>query len=139
MFDRILEWLKSHPGLIQGMVIFSAAMIVAALLLVPRLVARIPPDYFNHESRERTGPRRHPILHALLLVLKNLVGLVLLLAGIAMLVLPGQGLLTMLAGLMLMDFPGKYRLERWFVRRPAVLKGLNWMRKKGGAPPLEVD
>ena len=42
--------------------------------------------------------------------LRNAVGLVLVTAGLAMLVLPGQGIITLLVGIILMDFPGKHRL-----------------------------
>ena len=61
------------------------------------------------------------------------------LAGLAMLVLPGQGLLTILIGLMLLDFPGKRRLERRIVARPAILAMLNRMRARRGRDPLRVD
>ena len=66
------------------------------------------------------------------LVLRNSLGLLLLLAGIAMLMLPGQGLLTMLIGLCLMDFPGKRRLLERVVQNPHVRRGLNWVRRKRG-------
>jgi hypothetical protein len=66
------------------------------------------------------------------------VGLVFLLAGFAMLFLPGQGILTMLIGISLMDFPGKRMLERKLVGRPAVLKTINMMRAKFDRPPLTV-
>jgi hypothetical protein len=55
-----------------------------------------------------------------------------------MLFLPGQGLLTMLIGLMLIWFPGKYRLEKWLVHQPGILKGINWFRGKRGNLPLRV-
>jgi hypothetical protein len=63
-------------------------------------------------------------------------GILLVLAGIMMLVLPGQGILAMLIGIGLMDFPGKFRLERWFARQPAVFKSLNWIRTRAGHAPL---
>jgi hypothetical protein len=65
-------------------------------------------------------------------------GVVLLLAGILMLVLPGQGLFTMFVGIMMMNFPGKYKLERWVVARGPVLKSINWMRKRAGHEPLNT-
>ena len=62
---------------------------------------------------------------------------VLVLAGLIMLVVPGQGLLTLAVGLVLVDFPGKYRLERWLVTRPPVWRAINWLRKRAGREPLE--
>jgi hypothetical protein len=68
----------------------------------------------------------------MLWLLRNGLGLVLLIAGIAMLILPGQGILTILIGISLMDFPGKFLLLERFVRMKQIRKSLNWMRRKGG-------
>jgi hypothetical protein len=70
-------------------------------------------------------------------VIKNLVGVALLLAGLVMLVTPGQGLLTIVVGLTLLSFPGKARLERWIATRPAVWRAINWMRQRAGRDTLE--
>jgi putative transmembrane protein PGPGW len=71
-------------------------------------------------------------------VCKNLVGLAFVLAGVAMLVLPGQGILTIVIGLSLMNFPGKHVLERYIVQQPSILRAINWMRHRAGQPPLKV-
>ena len=60
------------------------------------------------------------------------------LAGIAMLVLPGQGVLAILIGIMLLDVPGKYRFERWLVMRPPVWRAVAWLRTKAGKDPLTL-
>jgi hypothetical protein len=65
-----------------------------------------------------------------------MLGAILVAAGLAMLMLPGQGILTILIGLGVMNFPGKYRLERWIISRPTVLKAVNWIRSKSHHPPL---
>jgi hypothetical protein len=65
-------------------------------------------------------------------VARNLAGLALLAAGIAMLVLPGQGLLTMLLGLSFMDFPGKHALLERAIACPKLQHALNWLRRKEG-------
>ncbi|MGB1110330.1 MAG: PGPGW domain-containing protein, partial [Gammaproteobacteria bacterium] len=64
--------------------------------------------------------------------LRSAFGLLLLLAGIAMLVLPGQGILTILIGIGLMEFPGKFALECRLAGIPSVYRALNWIRRKGG-------
>ena len=56
-----------------------------------------------------------------------------------MLFTPGQGILSILAGLLLMNFPGKFRLERWLVQRPGVLKSLNWLRARRGKAPFRLS
>jgi hypothetical protein len=106
---------------------------------MPWIVTRLPADYFSHEQRtshEKFDKNASPGI--LLILVKNLLGAVLLLLGIIMLLTPGQGLLTILAGLMLMNFPGKYRLERWVVTRPGVLRSLNWLRSRRGVPPFSM-
>ena len=77
-------------------------------------------------------------MRAALLAFRNVIGIVLILAGIAMLVLPGQGVLTILAGLVLLHFPRKHEVMRWIVSRRAVLASANWVRHRAGRPPLVV-
>ena len=134
------EWIRLHAADMWWLAGFSAVAFVATLIVVPALVLRIPADYFTHTSRHRTPwAEHHPVVRGALLIGKNVIGYCVLIAGIAMLVLPGQGLLTIAIGLMLVDFPGKYRLERWFVGRPAVLRSINWLRRRGGHPVLVVE
>jgi hypothetical protein len=115
--------------------VFSAASVVAAILFGPLLAARIPVDYFAGAVRPHPV-RRHPVLHWTLRVVKTALGVVCIPAGIAMIALPGPGILTILLGVMLLEFPGKFRLERAIVRKPFVLKALNALRRRAGAPPL---
>jgi hypothetical protein len=106
---------------------------------MPWIVTRLPADYFSHGQRTSHEPTDNKAPSGIILILaKNVFGAVLLLLGIIMLLTPGQGLLTILAGLMLMNFPGKYRLERWVVTRPGVLRSLNWLRSRRGVPPFSM-
>lgn len=133
-----LAWLEAHPRIVIGLSVFSLVMFIGTLLTLPWLVTRIPPDYFAPPHRKRSRfAKAHPVLRWDLLILRNLLGLLLLLAGFLMLFMPGQGLLTILSGLILMNYPGKYRLERWLIQRPALLKAINTLRIKRGAEPLE--
>lgn len=117
----------------------SVISLLIGALLAPVMILRLPTDYFRPERRRSlTRKARHPAVRALILAAKNLLGAVLLLTGIALLFLPGQGLLTLLAGLIVMNYPGKYRFERWLVRRPYVLSGMNWLRLRRGRAPLDA-
>lgn len=130
----------SDPALIWGLGMAALASFIGSLLVIPWLVVRIPVNYFCDEYRHRVPwARQHPVIRWLLLILKNLLGLVFLLLGIAMLVLPGQGLLTILIALVLLNFPGKYRLERRLFSVPSVRKGANWLRRRAGRPSLRFD
>jgi len=115
----------------------SVLMFVISLAAMPYVVARIPVDYFTHHGRHRMSQSsRHPIIELVFIILKNLLGAVLLIAGIIMLFTPGQGLLSMLFGLMIMNYPGKYRLECRIIRKPLIFDAVNAMREKQGEPPL---
>ncbi len=138
VLSEIADWAAANGELIGLLTAVSLLMFVGTLVLIPVLVARIPEDYFTGEHRHRARTRNlHPLLYWGGLVVKNLLGLVLVLAGIAMLLLPGQGILSILIGISLMNFPGKYALERKLVSLPKVMDGINWLRKKSGRPPLQ--
>jgi hypothetical protein len=127
------EYKMTLTDLLQLLGILSGMMFVASLLFVPWLVSRLTADYFIRHRRQVEERRQfHPVLAFILWFLRNVAGVVLLVAGIAMLVLPGQGILTLLIGISLMDFPGKHRLLESFVQLRQVRKSLNWIRRKAG-------
>jgi hypothetical protein len=136
----MLEWLREHQGALWWLAGLSVVTLVAAVILLPVLLARMPADYFVRRTPPRESWRgRHPLLRAALHAAKNALGGVLALAGIALLFLPGQGLVTILAGVALLDFPGKRHVELRVVRVPGVLRAVNWLRGRAGKPPLLVD
>lgn len=136
----MLESIGAHETAIMWLAGASFVAFCATLIAVPWLIVRIPSDYFAHGKRPRKQwADRHPVVRGALLAGKNLLGYLLLVAGIAMLVLPGQGLLTMLLGFILVDLPGKYRFERWLVARPLVLRTINALRRRAGRDPLVLD
>jgi hypothetical protein len=136
----MLEWVTNNETALWWLAVFSVISFVATLAIVPVLIVRIPGDYFADTRRHVWDPvaRRHPVMRLVLLIGKNLLGWVIILLGIAMLVLPGQGILTILVGMILINFPGKYRLERWFVTRGPVLKTINLIRQRSGREPLDI-
>jgi Putative transmembrane protein (PGPGW) len=131
------QWLQSNSTLLGWLMVLGVVSLVLTVLLLPLVVVRLPADYFVVRGPERRA--RRGFGGWAWLVFKNLLGAVFVLAGLAMLVLPGQGLLTILIGLMLLNFPGKQALERRIVLRPAIRGFLDRMRHKRGAPPLQLD
>ena len=102
------------------------------------VIKKLPTNYFSHEKRHLSKlGSYHPIVYLILRIIKNLLGVIFFIAGVAMLVLPGQGILTMLIGMGLTDFPGKYRIERKIVSNKKIFKALNWVRKRAGVLPLQ--
>ncbi len=136
----MLEWMQIDQNTIWWMVGASILTFLAFLIIIPILVVRIPADYFSHgKYHKKLWANHHLVLRMVLLIGKNILGSIFLLAGILMLVLPGQGLLTVLAGIMLLDFPRRHRLVRWIVARPQVLETLNWIRRRAGRSPLYLE
>jgi hypothetical protein len=135
----ILSWVREYQDLLQWLGGLSLLMFVATLIAFPLVIIYLPEDYFvRHERDPAHQKRRHPAVWLTLTILKNGFGWVLILAGIAMLVLPGQGVLSILIGATLANFPGKYLLERRLVSRPAVSRSLNRIRARAGKPPLDI-
>lgn len=135
----MLDWFYNNEALAWWLLIFSVFSFLATLIAVPIIIIKLPPDYFHFRNRHpmplsRTGR----LLRTPLLIAKNMLGLIFLVLGILMLVLPGQGLLTMFIGLVLLDFPGKFKLERWVICRPTVFQSINWIRQKAGKAKLEI-
>ncbi|MGH7617933.1 MAG: PGPGW domain-containing protein [Gemmatimonadaceae bacterium] len=131
--------MEAHGALLWWLLVASGLMFVASVVAVPWMLVRIPSNYFGpgqHHSIPFAD--RHPVVRVVLLAVRNLLGVLLIAAGIAMLVLPGQGVLTILAGLVLLHFPHKHELLRWIVSRRAVLVSANWVRHRAGRPPLVV-
>lgn len=132
--DQIFSFAAEHAAwLVTG----SLLSLVISAILGPALILQLPPGYFTYRHRYAVSKQRnHPALHLVLTTTKNLIGAVFVIAGIALLVLPGQGIITLLAGAVIMNYPGKFEFERWLVRRPRVLPALNWLRTKYGREPL---
>ena len=128
------QWINTN-GIWLGTL--SAVTFIGTLIAIPVLVASIPADYFIGRKRHLSRSRQlHPVLYLIIFIVKNLIGSVLILAGIAMLVLPGQGLLTILIGITLTNFPGKFTLERKLVFQHSVFSSINWIRERAGKEPL---
>jgi len=134
----LVEPLLSPPVLV-ALAVISVVTFIASLVGVPYFLARLPVDYFSRHERHALGlPEEAPsAARRTLSILKNLFGLLLLILGIVMLVLPGQAILTLFVSLFFLDFPGKHRMERWLVRRPLVLRSINALRRRAGRLPLE--
>jgi len=141
----MFEWLSenvlarvSGAGLVYGflmfLVTFAASSAVAAFVIV-----KMPANYFHSSHGREFLTGSHPTLRWAGIVVKNLIGLVLVVLGVVMMVAPGPGVLTILLGVTLLDFPGKRRLELKLVRRPAVRHAIDSIRARFGQPPLLLD
>ena len=142
MIETLATAADGYAGVLLVLSLGSIVTVIVMMTVGARVVARMPSNYFidDEARRHRRYLEMFPApVRPVVDLIKNLLGLVFLLVGLILLLLPGPGLLTMLAGLLLMDFPGKFACERWLVRRRQVRRTIDWLREREGQPPLELD
>lgn len=99
---------------------------LGATLLVPWALGRVPADYFVRPRRSGGSVGRW------------IVGVGLLLAGLAMLVLPGPGIVAIVLGLVVLDLPLLRRALLRALRAPRIRQSVERIRERRGKPPLEL-
>lgn len=104
-------------------------------------MVKIPANYFSSHYVQDFMPGKPWIVRWGAVILKNLLGVFLILLGLVLSLpgVPGQGLLTILLGLIMLDIPGKRPFEARIIKRPAVLSAVNKLRARYKKPPLELD
>ena len=136
MESIFLNYFKIVIPYLVGISIF---IMVISLLSIKWLVNQIPSDYLIKNTTETSFNKLPVPLRILIFIFKNLLGYLLILGGMIMLILPGQGLLTMMVGLVLSDYPGKKAFEKKIIASEPILKTINWARKKSGVKPLITE
>ena len=135
---KLQDLAQEHALLLAWAFGLSTALLVVSIVLGPVIIVRMRADYFTRDTLPDDSFRmRHTATRLVLKVLKNGLGVLLLFAGLAMLVLPGQGLLTLLAAFALLDFPGKRSIQLRIARQRHMCRTLQWVRRRAGQPPLE--
>lgn len=135
MLDLVTDLITQYEGTLVLVGTLSAVVFVVTLLLTPYLLGLIASDYFTMENPHKLEIKH--IGHVIAVIIKSVIGLALLLAGIIMLVTPGQGVISILLGLFLMEFPGKRKLELKIINHDPTFKTLNWLREKASKPPFK--
>lgn len=113
--------------------LLSAGLFLISALLLPLLIVRLPADHFM-DTFDGVPTRRSPAAHAARIAF----GSFLVVAGVLMLVLPGQGLLTIVAGLIVLDGPWRRWVERFALRRRSIVRSLDWLRRRAHREPFEL-
>lgn len=133
-----LPWTPQQIG-------FAALVFVVSTLITTGIVAAfivlIPPDHLVASERGVSRTIESPLLQISWRILKNLLGVVLVVVGVLLSFpgVPGQGLLTIFVGILMLDIPGKRGLELRIVRRPRIRKTMNRLRARFDRAPLELD
>lgn len=144
MIDSVIDWIRQYwesltwSKIAVGTLLLLVSIVVsyAAVIFV---MVKIPSDYFSSNYVKNHQNDKHFMLRWGGTIMKNIVGFLIVLLGIAMIFGPGPGALTILLGIILMDIPGKRPLETKLIKQPAVFNAINNLRAKYKKPPLIVD
>jgi len=132
---ELLDWLKEYDKLFAGLGLLSVFLFLISLIVFPLIIIYLPHDYF---VRTEPGFSTLNPFRMLLRILKNAFGCLLIIAGILMLFLPGQGLLCLFLGISLVHFPGKRRLELALLRLQRIRSTVAWIRRKANREPIKL-
>ena len=129
-FEGFLLWLLTFGVTF----VFSLGLIVVVLV-------KLPANYFSSHYQSDFLPNTAWYIRWSALILKNILGVLLIILGIILSVpgVPGQGFLTILLGLIMLDLPGKRPIEARIISRPPVLAAANKIRARFGKPALQLD
>lgn len=133
----LIDWFQQHQEILGWLGILSIVFFVGTLVAVPAIVVALPQRYLI-QTENNPHLLKSSVLRIPYLLLKNAAGILFILAGLAMLVLPGQGILTLVIGLLLMDFPGKRRVIYRVLTQKNVLGAVNRLRTRAGKAPLDL-
>lgn len=143
---KMIDWISRHwasltwQTMLMGAGLFLLSFTVSTALVSYALV-KLPANYFHSSHAREFFESDNRAIRWGGVILKNLIGLVLIVVGVILSLpgIPGPGVVTILLGLVMLDIPGKRPLETRLVRRPKVLHSINSLRARFDKPPLLLD
>ena len=138
-FELIVNWITQHQSALGWVALFSSLAFSCSLVVMPFVVIHLPHDYFARQEHPDSKSNRYSLTQIFFVIGKNVIGWVLLFAGVLMLFLPGPGLLSMLLGLVFATVPGKKRMIKKILGVAAVRTVIASMREKRNKLPLILD
>lgn len=133
-FWEALTWSR----ILWGALVTIVSIIISYSLIVYGMV-KIPANYFSSTYVKNINQDNHFSVRWAAFIIKNVVGFIIVIAGVIMIFTPGPGVPAILLGLIMMDIPGKRPLEAKLIQRPAVLSAINSLRARYNKPPLIMD
>ena len=134
--QQLEAWYFANERIWQILGILSIIFFIGTLITVPLLIIILPSRYLVEDRLCR--PMSRWTTYIFYILFKNMLGGLFIIAGLFMLILPGQGLVTLAIGFMLINFPGKRKLVLQITRRQGVRTMINRLRAKAAKPPLEL-
>ena len=138
LLEQIIDLVDEYKSVIFWLSLLSFLIFIFSLVSIKWLVALIPIDYFVYKKNSKFKTK-YPFTWLISMIIKNIIGYLLIIGGILMLVLPGQGLFTIFIGLMMSNYPGKYYIEKKIIAIPTILKTINWLRKQSNKEPIIIN
>lgn len=140
-YNKIATYLIENFGANFIILIISLTTIasIAYFIVISYIITQMDKRYFIRNKTYVEDPAQPSGPAYVIKSIKIIVGVFLLVCGVLMLVLPGQGLITMLIGLSLLPFPGKNKMEQNLLARKSVRSSLNWIRNKANKDPFIFD
>tara|TARA_R110000737_G_scaffold351080_1_gene392125 strand:+ start:2310 stop:2729 length:420 start_codon:yes stop_codon:yes gene_type:complete len=127
-------------------IVITTALSIVYFIVISYTITQLDTRYFLHKENPGDDAIKKAKLTSQASIktlfvnfAKIIVGICLVVCGLVMLVLPGQGLITMLIGLSLIPFPGKHKFEKNILARKSVRYSLNWIRRKANKTPFIFD
>jgi hypothetical protein len=141
-----MDWLAEFwVSLTWNKILLGVGVFIGSLLLsflsIGIVMVKIPENYFSSHYQQDFLPGSSWYVRWGAVILKNILGVFLVLLGIVLSLpgVPGQGILTILLGLIMLDIPGKRPIEAKIIQRPAILSAVNDLRARYNKPPLVMD
>ena len=138
LLEQIIDLVDEYKSVIFWLSLLSFFIFIFSLVSIKWLVALIPIDYFVYKKNSKFKTK-YPFTWLISMIIKNIIGYLLIVGGILMLVLPGQGLFTIFIGLMMSNYPGKYYIEKKIIAIPSILKTIIWLRKQSNKEPIIIN
>jgi len=142
MIERLQQlWAALTWWQIPFAIVGFVATFVISYVVVTFILIKMPENYFRSDYEHHFLSDRHPVFRTTAIVVKNIIGVLVILTGIVLSLPgePGTGSLTIFIGIMMTDVPGKRNLEAKIVHRPAVLSAINRLRARYHKPALILD
>ncbi|HMY14781.1 MAG TPA: hypothetical protein PKA58_00560 [Polyangium sp.] len=126
--------------IIWGLLFFVVGLVLSTLATI-FVIIRLPANYFIDDGAASTEAAHPPWRRVLGTLVKNLIGVGLVILGLVMALpgVPGQGLLTIFIGIVLLDVPGKREFEKRIISKPSILRACNRLRARFGKEALRIE
>lgn len=125
--DKVSQYLQQNWW---QLLLYIVAVNILVTILTFAIIVFLPHDYFDSQQS-----RSHPIVR----IIRDVLGFVMILAGVVMIAIPGPGMLTICSGLIVLDGEEKKKLLRKILMRGNLMDLVHRVRERTGRQRLEIE